>query len=534
MEGSRMPMTRTLCIASVLVVATLATTGRDVAVQALPHADAGQAWHSLGPFDTAEGLRIQSSIRTGRRPADPQVQGVVHRGGSLDVSPSTAVSETLRTGFIGAEPTLGVTSDGTILSSAVEIQSLPGLGETYLKGAAVRSTDDGASWHDATSSVAGTSTHQWTQDPYLYVDPDTDRVFHSDLVLPCQYLSTSDDAGTNWTDGVVACDETDHQNIFAGPPVSSTPDGYPNIVYNCAINGGALAGWSTMSTCDRSLDGGRTFLPTGEPAFVSDPGAGPGWNNVPGNCAGAVGHGFVGPDGTVYLPRGFCGQPWLAISRDEGRTWTRKQVSNLGMPRDEFGNPDHEAAVVADAGHIYYFWSANDRLPYLTVSSDGGSTWSTPVMVGSPDLVQTSLPAMAIGADGKLAFAYMGSTNAPPAPFNENRCLLQDDPYAWWAACPYWPMPNTVTWNGYITVTDNAADAEPTFHSVTVNDPSDPLVRGRCGPTRCAAEFDFIDVVVAPDGTAYAPFVDACVPGKACTYLGELVIGRMLGGPALR
>ncbi len=130
---------------------------------------------------------------------------------------------------------------------------------------------------------------------------------------------------------------------------------HPNAVYLCSIGGGALAGTSIAEVCSKSLDGGNTFAPTGAPAFGHIP---PG---AVGGCFSGNGHEFVGADGTLYLPRGHCGQPWLAISQAEGATWKRVRGADNGMPQNKV-IVDHEAAVAADErGNIYYSAATRDR-----------------------------------------------------------------------------------------------------------------------------------------------------------------------------
>ena len=58
----------------------------------------------------------------------------------------------------------------------------------------------------------------------------------------------------------------------------------------------------------------------------------------------------------------------------------------------------------------------------------------------------------------------------------------------------------------------------PLFYSVSVNEPSDPLLRGACPQTKCGPVYDFIDVVVAPDDTVWGAFVDGCL--TACEEIG--------------
>lgn len=416
------------------------------------------------------------------------------------------------TGTGSWEPTLGIDSKGNIF-----YQGSSGAGDLNT----VVSRDGGRSWEQATPR-----THTHTMDPLVYVDKSTDRAFTADLTWPCITISHTDDVGKSWTTSE-ACGLTDHQNIFTGPPVSSPTVGYPNIVYMCAMDGGAGNPSSTTTSCLKSLDGGITWIRTGTPAYTSgDRRHEDGTGRVPGLCEGGTGHGFVDSEGVAYLPRGWCGQPYLAISKDEGVTWERIQVANNGMPVTDNGVPgntrifSHEAAVaVDDDGNIYYFWVARNRLPYLAISRDAGKTFSKPIMVGPPALSEAWGPAMDIGPTGKIALAYLGSTNAPGGEAPDG----------------YGPeYPDSVTWNGYITTTVDPLSKKPSFFTASVNPPSDPIVRGECGIDSCSVQVDFIDVVIGPDGRPYTSMVDECAPpGNACSsFLG--FVGTVVGGPKLR
>ncbi|MFP5352716.1 MAG: sialidase family protein [Actinomycetota bacterium] len=399
----------------------------------------------------------------------------------------------------GVEPTLGLTKSGDIFYTAFQ-------GNTRIEVA--HSGDEGKTWDLRSPKIGERNAHLLSVDPYLYVDKDTDRIFNIDLTLACSYLSFSDDKGKSWITNPLACGRpvNDHQTLFTGPPVSSPTVGYENIVYYCWNDVGS-------SSCSKSLDGGLTFHPTGSPAFTGvDPNAG---GQGGAFCGGLHGHGFVGSDGTLLLPKGHCRQPWLAISRDEGRTWTRVQVANNGVA-------DHESdAVMDDKGNIYYIYIARDRLPYLVVSTNGGKKWSKPMMVGPPGLKEANLPAMDVGGVGKVAFVYMGSENSPYRPNAEDQRSY-----------------SKTTWNGYMGMTANALDEDPLFFTGTVNDKRDPLIRDTCGPGRCRAVYDFIDVVVHRDGTPWAAFVDGCV--SLCSTTGpsnigsEAIVGHLTGGPRLK
>jgi hypothetical protein len=435
-------------------------------------------------------------------------KAAVHHSGARPVQSKTAQAQApdaklFRIGQNASEPTLGTMKNGDVFITAFQ---------TNTRVEVVRSQDAGKSWDIVSPKLGPRNAQLLSLDPYLYVDPATDRVYTIDLTVACAYLSYSDDHGDSWTTNPLACGQpvNDHQSLFAGPPVVSPTVGYKNIVYYCWNDVGS-------SSCSKSLDGGITFSSTGAPAF---PGVDPDASDQQAQlCGGLAGHGFVGSDGTVFLPKGHCGQPWLAISHDEGRTWTRVRVASNGVR-------DHEAGVATDAkGNIYYDYVGKDGLPYLVISKDGGKHWSKPLEVGPPGLTEANLPGIAVGAPGKVAMVYMGSENSPGA--QKDGGSRDSSKY------------KNVTWNGYMTMTANAFAKDPVFYSGSVNDPKDPFIRGQCGPGRCAAVYDFIDIVIAQDGTPWGAFVDGCIsicaaPTGGSDLGSDGVVGRLVGGPSLR
>lgn len=406
--------------------------------------------------------------------------------------------EQLRTGFRSAgEPTLGIAKDGTIWSD--------------VRQDVVRSTDNGRTW---TKLVL--DGHAATLDPYVYVDRATGRVWKSDLAGTCQVLSWSDDRGESWTHAPAACNQSDHQSLTAGPPTTDLPtNGYPNVLYNCSQTLG-YNGYSFATGCAASRDGGLSWAPTGTFAFA-DPspyGVGPetGDAGVPGHCNGDNGPIFAAAYGRVFVPRGWCGQPWLAWSDDEGATWTRVQVAKNGMNTSTsggfgfvapgHGQSDHEAAVVADkAGNVYYLWMALDRLPYLAVSRDRGKTFGAPIRVAPPGLREAWGPALDVDDRGRVAIAYMGSTNSPGAPWKGSY--------------------SETTFTGYLALLPRPTDRTPLVWAGAVSAPDAPFVYGACGPGRCdEGVLDFIDVAFHPDGSVWGAFVDSAQGD-------ELVFGRL-------
>lgn len=423
------------------------------------------------------------------------------------------------------EPTLGVTNKGKIFYTAFQ-------GNTRIE--ILKSADDGRSWDVVSPKFPnGRNAQLLSFDPYLWVDDakGVDRVFTIDLTVACSYLSFSDDEGATWTTNPLACGRpvNDHQTLFSGPPKISPTVGFPHVVYYC---------WNDVasSSCSKSLDGGITFVPTGLPAFpgfdpsAEDPGVDPEQPYDPdGFCGGLHGHGHVDRDGNVYLPKGHCGQPWLAISRDEGATWEVVRVAGNGVAH-------HEASVATDRkGNIYYAWSAKDRMIYLAISKDEGKSWTKPLMVGAPGVNETNLPSLDVGGVGKVAVAYMGTTNSPGRPFPESEgTATNPDCFVAQLPCPAPEEYEKTTWNGYLTVSRNVLAKNPVFYSTTVNDPRDPLKRTTCGPGRCGLFIlDFIDVTIAPNGQVWSSWVDACI--AVCVQEGpndagaEAIAGRLVG-----
>lgn len=446
---------------------------------------------------------VLASAVSGATAATPGGKAVAFYPGGAKAKTKTAPRlENFRTGIRNApEPNIGIDRSGVIWASAMN--------------RVARSTDKGRTWQALTLDG-----HVTSLDPYLYVDPVTSRVYKSDLAGTCQVLSWSDDKGATWSHAPAACNLSDHQSIAAGPPPAGTSTvGYPNVLYNCSQTLG-YNGYSFATGCDRSLDGGLTWVPTGTFAF-HDPspygaGAGSGDAGVPGHCNGDNGPIFVAPYGRLFVPRGWCNQPWLAWSDDGGATWTRVEVARNGMNTSVSGGfgfvapgsgqSDHEAAVVADkAGNVYYLWMAKDRLPYLAVSRDRGKTFGPPLKVAPPGLREAWGPALDVDASGRVAMAYMGSTDSPGATWTGSY--------------------GDTTFTGYLAVVPRPTDKKPLVWAGPVTRTNEPFVVGKCGPGRCNdGVLDFIDVAFAPDGSVWGAFVDS-------TVTEELVMGHMTAVP---
>ncbi|HEX2240407.1 MAG TPA: sialidase family protein, partial [Actinomycetota bacterium] len=209
----------------------------------------------------------------------------------------------------------------------------------------------------------------------------------------------------------------------------------------------------------------------------------------------------------LFVPKGHCDFPWIAISEDAGDSWTRVQVSDIPAAGT------HLSVASDTAGNLYFVWWAQEtRLPFLSVSRDSGKTWGKPMMIAPPGVTEANFPVITAGDPGKIAINFPSSTD-------EDR------------QGPERP------WNQHVVVSTNALSRNPVFLSATANDPDDPVHRGACNG-RCAGMWDFLDIVIGPTGELWATASDDCV-GMCISGLayslknGEGIAIRQIGGPRL-
>ena len=382
------------------------------------------------------------------------------------------------TGFDTFEPTLGVLSDGTIVFT-----NYNGL----TKGTQIiRSQDQGQTWENvgpfnqvypAAGQVANSN------DPYIYVDPWTDRIVKFDMhALTAMWVEYSDDGGDSWSVPFTAYGyytPQDHQSIASTPDVNGI--GFHEVIYVFCINTGtSIAG----PQCSRSLDGGHNW-------DVQRPGS-----PLSTQCSGLHGHVTGSADGWLYRGNPSCSGPAVYASGDGGYSWSEHTVTEvIGMQQ---GWHAHEVSTAADAaGNVYAMWIGDGMMPWVAWSTDHGDSWSEPLMVAAPGVEEAGFPTIFAGADGRVAFGYIGE-------FTDN-----------------------AGWHGFMGVITDAHAANPLITTVIVNEFDDILDAGdNCGDIRCGGFGDFIDIEIDDEGRPWIALAHN-------VRNEEAIIGTWTTGPSL-
>ena len=289
----------------------------------------------------------------------------------------------------------------------------------------------------------------------------------------------------------------DHETLGGGPYAGTPPatasypaSGTKNAIYYCSQNIVAEA------QCSRSDDGGITFGP-GIPIFN------------PGQCTGGIhGHVKVAPDGTVYVPNSSCGTvgtTGVAVSTDNGLTWTENNIPNststqdpsVGIGQNHIGEPN---ANLNGTNTIYLGYSDGDGHAKVVHSGDRGAHWSTPVDVGAAfGVTHAVFPVVVAGDDNRAAFGFLGTGAGIST--NGKTC----DPYGATLNCAN-------IWHLYIATTYDGGANWITIDAT----PNDPVQTGTVclQGTTCAGGrnlLDFNDFAIDREGRGLVGYADGCV-----------------------
>lgn len=414
-----------------------------------------------------------------------------------------------KTGYDEGEPTIGVASDGTIYTAA--------------SGADIgRSDDNGKTFRIVGTPTGAAQTPKASLDPWIWLDPLTDRVYDSPLYVLCTWAAWSDNKGATWDfNPTTGCGEPahDHQKLTTGPPAPGvTVTGYKDVVYysynsfrsvdqcgESCPNAVAQQGGTQITA---SLDGGRTFA-FSQMVHAEDA------------ChAGIASPVMVAPDGTAYSGKPRCDGLSVAVSHDSGKSWDDPTViTSVGAAKALA----HMVDVATDANNsAYVTWTGESGAAYLVRSNDHGKTWSDPIRVSPPTLTTTVYNVITAGAAGHVVVGYYG-TDA--------------DTSSWKSIDAQNAAPGT-KWHLYLSITDDAWAAEPTWTTLRLTPADDPVQVGCIwqsgGSNACRNLGDFIDLT-QQGGRPYIVYPDGCdhCTSDAQSRGSAVTVGIVQTGPSL-
>ena len=345
-----------------------------------------------------------------------------------------------------------------------------------------------ATWLDVTPTNS-----IFNVDPMLFTDPTWGRTFAGGLDGACSIMSYSDDDGATWTPMGNPCVATlDHQSIASGPwadgivPVDALSD---RAVYYCAQAGAV--------TCAISYDGGLTFAPG---TAIECQGISPGLH-------GSL---HVAASGYLYVPIRACetsdntecyydsalswtychGDPAVAVSRDNGVTWSYQLMPDAVGPTKGFDN----AVTSATSGRLYTAWNDADGFTYAGTSTDDGASWQSLGRVSNVPV--TSFTEVVAGDDDRVSVIYLGSYDGAGDSVGHEPTFAG-------------------VWHLYVST---SYDGGATWSTVQAT--QDPVQRGHiCADgTGCAAGrnlLDFIDAQMDGEGRLVVAIADGCVDACA-------------------
>lgn len=323
-----------------------------------------------------------------------------------------------------------------------------------------------------------------SNDPYVYIDPWTDRIMKFDMhALLGMTVEWSDNEGGSWNPIIPSVatgySVQDHQTIASSP----YPAAFHDTTWVFCVNGNF-----PHPICSTSQDGGATWGPEVSGSPVSC------------NSGGLTAHLIGAENGNFYRGNVGCNGEGYSIYRSTngGYTWTEHPLPTSETGTAETWNAE-EAQVGADEeSNLHAMWMGSDDMPYYAYSRDDGDTWSEPMMIAPPiGLNGTGFPVVTAGSDGRVAFGYLGDSGED-------------------------------TWNGYLTILTDAFSENPLFTTVQINDFGDPLDESAdCGYNRCGGFGDFLDIAIDQYGRPWF--------GLAHNIGGEIgIFATTTQGPTLR
>jgi len=253
-------------------------------------------------------------------------------------------------------------------------------------------------------------------------------------------VSYSDDMGRHWTkgNGGAALDTTNNQNSLTFGHVEDKEWIAVNHILGNVNQDHVYAMWTTFNGAGGngkimvavSRDRGATFS---KAVQLSTPSVA--------TPANTYVYPSIGPDGTVYVAyvsgydttnKNRIGHVYVTRSQDDGVTWTPFTLAATPVenPNGFFANTSFRDGIIENfaasptyPGHVYLTYENWDGTAatsdvYLTQSTDGGLSWSTPALVNDDANTASSdqfQPSIAAGPGGAVAVAFYDRRAACPS-----------------------------------------------------------------------------------------------------------------------
>ena len=213
---------------------------------------------------------------------------------------------------------------------------------------------------------------------------------------------------------------------------------------------------------------------------------------------------------------------WMAVSTDQGVTWTDHLVHNTGIPTMRTDNV-FPAAAVDDAGNVYAVWSEIDNTDptshpgtFFSYSTDHGATWSAPVKVNQGASQNLTLfPWIDAAGDGGVDIVYYGTSSDVNG--------------------------GSAVWNVFMAQSLAAHTGTPTFTTTQVTGVNgvQPIHTGNVstgglqpGGTADRSLADLFQVAIGYDGLANISWAaDLANPGDAMAWFTHQTAGAIAGVP---
>ena len=364
------------------------------------------------------GLTAAASVHAGTSPS-----------GAFTTAPLPPAPASGLTTNEDAEPGMGVTGDGTYwVASDIEPYATsdprvaPG---GVLSGADVWKSTDGGQTYQYVASPFNLQSTQGTaggEDTDLAVAPVKNsngfyNIYVASLYIASTDVAISQDGGQTWT--VVPVN---------GEPGQDRPwlAAYGSCTFYLSYHG--LAPYDTIvdefSLCNPTQQGiGSAENPTQTEEFAGN--IAPGLTNRFGKLV--VDNSATSPhQGRVYQPMEGCPDADAApavpeasvgcatntevvvATSDNGITWT-DNIVHVMKSQQAYIWPDTVATDAA--GNVYVAWF-DAGIGYISESTDGGTTWGTPVQINSDPVKSVAYPTLAAGPDGTVVAAYYGTNRA--------------------------------------------------------------------------------------------------------------------------